>query len=402
MLLKNGYIRDGVNLIKKDILIEDGVIVKIEDNIEGEGIDLKGAYICPSFTDLHVHFREPGYENKETIKTGSLSAAKGGYTTVFLMPNLKPCPDSVTNLKKELEIIKRDSIIEAIPYASVSKNEEGKVISDIDELKEYTIYFSDDGVGVNNMEVLDKALEKIAKYNLFIASHAEDDINSKMPEGEYKAVKREIEHAIKSKSRYHFCHMSTKESFEYIKEAQTKGYPITCEVTPHHLFLSEDMIKGNPTFKMNPPLRSKENMIATQQALLNGVASVIATDHAPHSKEDKDKEYDKASNGIIGLETAAPLVYTYLIKTNKATYLDFENWMSNNPRKLASLKPHLIKVGEKANLAILDINNEHIYKEEEILSKGKNSPFIGYKLFGFNIMTIYNGKIVYKKENFDE
>ncbi len=396
MLLKNAMIREGKNLVKKDILIENEIITKIEDSIEGEGIDLNLKYVCPSFTDLHVHFREPGFTNKETIKTGSKSAAKGGYTTVFLMPNLNPCPDSVEHLKAEEEIIEKDAIIECIPYASVSKGEKGNEISDIDELKEHTRFFSDDGVGVNNLEVLDEALEKIKKYDLFIASHAEDLVDSKLPQGEYVAVRREIEHAKKHNSCYHFCHMSTKESFEAIKEAQDLGYNITCEVSPHHLFLNEEMIQGNTNFKMNPPLRSEENRKATINALLSGVACCIATDHAPHAKEDKNKEYDKAANGIIGLETACALVYTNLIRTGLATFEDFENWMTNNARKLARLEPNKLEVGSIANLAVLDINNKRQYKETEIESKGKNSPFIGYELYGFNTLTIYKGKIVYE------
>ena len=396
MLLKNAMIREGKTLVKKDILIENGIIKKIENNIEGIGIDLAEKYVCPSFTDLHVHFREPGFTNKETIKTGSLSAAKGGYTTVFLMPNLNPCPDSVENLKVEEEIIKKDAIIECIPYASVSIGEKGEKVSDIEGLKEHTRFFSDDGVGVNNIEVLDKALEKIKKYDLFIASHAEDLVDGKLPQGEYVAVRREIEHAKKYNSRYHFCHMSTRESFEAIKKAQDEGYNITCEVSPHHLFLTEDMIKGNTNFKMNPPLRSEENRKATVNALLNGIACCIATDHAPHAFEDKNKEYDKAANGIIGLETAAALVYTNLVRTGLANFKDFENWMTNNARKIAGLEPNKIEVGAKANLAVLDINNKRQYIETEIKSKGKNSPFIGYELYGFNTLTIYNGKIVYE------
>ena len=396
MLLKNCMIRVGQTLEKRDILIEGMKIVKIEKEIDGVGLDLNNKYVCPSFTDLHVHFREPGFEAKETIKTGSLSAAKGGYTTVFLMPNLNPCPDCVENLKKEIEIIKKDAVIECIPYASVSKGEKGEDVSDIDNLKDYTRFFSDDGVGVNNIEVLDKALEKISKYGLFIASHAEDKVNSKLPEGEYRAVRREIEHAIKYNSSYHFCHMSTRESFEAIKNAQDKGYKITCEVSPHHMFLNEDMIKGNTNFKMNPPLRSEENRLETINALLNSVACCVATDHAPHTKEDKEKEYAKALNGIIGLETAAPLVYTNLVKTGKINYQQFEDFMTNNARRLAGLKENKIEVGYDANLAVLDINMPHTYQENEILSKGKNSPFIGYNLYGFNTLTIYNGKIVYE------
>ena len=396
MLLKNGMIRVGTELVKKDILIEGNKITKIENFIEGEGIDLENKYVCPGLTDLHVHFREPGNTLKETIKTGSLSAAKGGYTTVLLMPNLNPCPDNLGNLQVEEDIIKRDAVIECLPYASVTVGEKGIELSDIKGLETHTRYFSDDGVGINNLDLLDRALEIIGKDKLFIASHAEDDTFKQLPQGEYLAVRREIEEAIKCNSSYHFCHMSTKESFDAIREAQKKGYKISCEVTPHHLFLNESMIKDT-NWKMNPPLRSEENRKETLKALLDGTACCIATDHAPHTVEDKNKEYSKAANGIIGSETAAPLVYTNLIKTGIATLKDFEDWMSNNPRKLIGLKENKIEVGEDANLCVLDINNIHTYTETEILSKGHNCPYIGMSMYGFNTLTIYNGKIVYQK-----
>ncbi len=397
MLLKNGRIRINDTLVKKDILIEGSKIVRIEDHIEGEGINLNNAYICPGLTDLHVHFREPGNSDKETIKTGSLASAKGGYTTVFLMPNLNPCPDSEEHLKVEEDIIKKDSIIRSIPYCSVSVNEKGLELSDIEKLRNQTRYFSDDGVGINNIELLDNVLNLIKKYDLFIASHAEDNVYKTLPEGEFLAVKREIEEVKKYNCAYHFCHMSTKESFEYIKKAQEEGYSITCEVTPHHLFLNENMIKDNPNYKMNPPLRSEEDRLATLNALLSGVANIVSTDHAPHTKEEKERPYDKAPNGIIGIETSAPLVYTNLVKTGLISFERFEDIMSNNALKLARLKVNEISVGSVANLCVLDIDHEHTYTEEEILSKGHNCPYIGMKLYGFNILTIYQGNIVYKR-----
>lgn len=397
MLLKNCMIRVGTKLEKKDILIEGNKIIKIADSIEGEGIDLNNGYVCPGLTDLHVHFREPGNTLKETIKTGSMASAKGGYTTVFLMPNLNPCPDSLEHLKVEEDIIARDSVIKSIPYASVSVGEKGEVMSDILSLKSHTRYFSDDGVGVNNIELLDNTLKLVKENDLFIASHAEDNVFKTLPEGEYVAVRREIEEAKKYNCPYHFCHMSCKESFEAIKKAQDEGYKITCEVTPHHLFLNEEMINGNPNYKMNPPLRSEENRLATLNALLNGVASAVSTDHAPHTKEEKQKEYSKAPNGIIGIETAAPLVYTNLVKTGLIDFEKFEEIMSSNALKLAKLPINEIKEGAIANLCVLDIDNKHTYTETEILSKGHNCPYIGMSLYGFNMLTVYNGNIVYKK-----
>ncbi len=397
MLLKNGRIRIGKELVKKDILIEGNKIIKIADSIDGDGIDLNNGYVCPGLTDLHVHFREPGNSLKETIKTGSMASAKGGYTTVFLMPNLNPCPDSLEHLKVEEGIIARDSVIKSIPYASVSVGEKGEVMSDIESLKSHTRYFSDDGVGVNNIELLDNTLKLVKDNDLFIASHAEDDVFKTLPEGEYVAVRREIEEAKKYNCPYHFCHMSCKESFEAIKKAQDEGFKITCEVTPHHLFLNEEMINGNPNYKMNPPLRSEENRLATLNALLSGVAGVVSTDHAPHTKEEKQKEYSKAPNGIIGIETAAPLVYTNLVKTGLIDLEKFEEIMSSNALKLAKLPINEIKEGAIANLCVLDIDNKHTYTETEILSKGHNCPYIGMSLYGFNILTVYNGNIVYKK-----
>ena len=396
ILLKNGRINQDNKLIKKDILIDEGKIVKIADEIVGDGIDLKGGYIVPGLTDIHVHFRSPGFEAKETILTGSKAAAKGGFTTVLTMPNLNPVPDCLEHLAIEEELIKKEAVIEVLPYASVTVGEKSTKVSDIDHLRSHTRFYSDDGVGFSNYDVLDEALAKIAKYDLFIASHAEDKILRYAPAGEYEAVRREIEHARKNHVAYHFCHMSTKESFDAIRAAQKEGLQITCEVTPHHLFLNEEEIK-NPNFKMNPPLRSKENQQETLKALLDGTACCIATDHAPHTIEEKSQEYDKCPNGIIGLETSAPLVYTNLVKTGIATLSQFEDWMSNNPRRLVRLPLNSIKEGNVANLCVLDIDHEHTYKEEEILSKGKNSPFINSSLYGFNMLTIYLGNIVYQK-----
>ena len=400
MILKNGLIIENNILVKKDILIEDHLITKVAENIQKENeeiIDVTGNLIIPGAVDVHVHFREPGFINKETIKTGSMSAAKGGFTTTLAMPNLNPCPDSIANLKIEEDIIKNDAVIEVLPYASLSKGEGGKEVSDLDELCEKVVAISDDGVGVNNTDVLFKAMEICKKHNKLIASHAEDTVNSKLPEGEYVAVNREIELAKKSGVQYHFCHLSTKESFDYVRKARREGFKnITCEVTPHHLFLNETMIK-NGNFKMNPPLRNEENQRETLRALLDGTASIIASDHAPHTKEEKSKSYEECPNGIIGLEATIPLVHTNLIKTKKATLEDFLNWIIYNPIKIFHLKERKIAENYEADLAILDINTTREYKEDEILSKSKNSPYIGMKLTGFNKMTIKSGVIVWRE-----
>lgn len=399
ILLKNGFVMQD-ELKKLDILIDDKKIIEIAPNILGdyEIIDCSGRIIFPGLIDVHVHLREPGFEYKETIKTGSMSAAKGGFTTIMTMPNLNPVPDSVENLKVQMDIINKDSVVNIYPYGAFTKGEKGEELADIDDLAKYVKAISDDGVGVNNLELLDQGMKLVKKNNLVIASHAEDNIYKTAPKGEYLAVEREIKYAIKNDVKYHFCHMSTKESFDFIREAKENGAKITCEVAPHHLFLNEEMINGNPNFKMNPPLRSSEDMEATIKALLDGTADIIASDHAPHSKEEKQREYSKCPNGIIGLETTLPLVYTNLIKTNKASLLDLKRWLVDNPSRIFNLENNEIRVGNNCNLVVIDIDNPHTYSVDEIKSKAQNSPYIGYKLYGWPILTICNGKIVYQKD----
>lgn len=400
ILIKDGFIVSNNKLVKKDILIKNSYIEKIADEINGnyDVIDAKGNLVIPGAVDVHVHLREPGFEAKETILTGSKSAAKGGFTTIMAMPNLKPCPDSVNNLIIEENIIKRDAVIDVYPYASVSVSEKGETNSDIENLARHVYAISDDGVGVNNLEVLENAMRLAKKYNLVMASHAEDSVYKYAPEGEYVAVRREIELAKKIGCKYHFCHMSTKESFDAIRQAHKEGYNnITCEVTPHHLVLNETMIK-DANFKMNPPLRSVDNMNATIEAMLDGTANIFASDHAPHTKEEKSREYDKCPNGIIGLETMIPIIYTNFVKTNLISLDKFLDMLVYKPLEIFDLPKYGLYEGSLANIAILDINNLHTYTEDEILSKGHNSPFIGNSYYGFNKLTIFKGNIVYRKD----
>ena len=398
MILKNGYIIENNKLVKKDISIENGLITKISDEINGEEqLDIAGLLIIPGAVDVHVHLREPGYTHKETIASGTLSSAKGGVTTIMAMPNLNPTPDNLETLNYEKDLISKSAIVNTYPYAAVSCGQKGLKIADLDNLSKHVYAITDDGVGVNNIEILVDAMKLAKKHNIIMASHAEDLVDSKLPQGEYVAVRREIEYAKEIGCKYHFCHMSTKESFEAIRKARSEGYlNITCEVSPHHLFLNEEMIKdGN--WKMNPPLRSEEDRLETIKALLDGTAQVIASDHAPHTEEEKSQEYSKCPNGIIGLETMIPLVYTNLIKTGIATYEDFLNWLVYNPIKIFNLPERKLAVGYPADLAVLDIETEREYKKEEILSMGKNTPFIGMKLTGFAKYTLVNGKIVWQE-----
>ena len=399
ILIKNGKIIENNQLVKKDILVDNNIIIKIDNNLnyDCEIIDATDCLVMPGAVDVHVHLREPGFEYKETIKTGTLSSAKAGVTSIMSMPNLKPCPDNLINLQKQIDIIKKDAIVNVYPFGAVTVNEEDKELSKIDEMSSLIYGLTDDGRGVNNLLILEEAMKLAKKYNLTIASHAEDNFYKYAREGEYVAVEREIELAKKIGCKYHFCHMSVKESFEAIRKAQKEGYTnITCEVAPHHLVLNQTMIK-NANFKMNPPLRTEEDRLATIEALLDGTACMIASDHAPHSEEEKSLEYDKCPNGIIGLETMIPIIYTHFVKTKLIDLNRFLDILVYNPIKVFNLPKRDLKEGMIADIAIIDIENEHKYTKEEILSKGKNSPFIGNSYYGFTKYTLVNGEVVYKK-----
>ena len=399
VLIKNGQIVENNQLVTKDILVENGKIKAIGnlDILCENIIDASGCLVMPGAVDVHVHLREPGYENKETVKTGTMSSAKGGVTTIMPMPNLNPCPDNLEHLNKELDILKRDSVVNYYPFGTITVNEEDKVLADIDSFHHLVKAITDDGRGVNNLELLEEACELAKKYDLVVASHAEDNFYKYSREGEYVAVLREIEIAKKIGCKYHFCHMSVKESFDAIRKAHQEGFTnITCEVAPHHLVLNKLMIE-NANFKMNPPLRSEADRLATVEALLDGTACMIASDHAPHTEEEKSLEYDKCPNGIIGLETMIPVIYTHFVKTGLISWNRFLDVLVYNPIKVFGLEERSLEVGSIADITVIDITNEHTYTKEEILSKGKNSPYIGNSYYGFPVCTLVNGQIVYKK-----
>lgn len=399
ILIKNGFIIEDDKLVKKDVLLNENIIVKIEENIdkECETYDATDCLVMPGAVDVHVHLREPGFTKKETVKTGTMSSAKGGVTSIMSMPNLNPCPHNLENVNVQLDIIKKDAVVNVYPFGSVTVNEEDKELANIDEMHNHIYALSDDGRGVNNLELLEQAMILAKKYDLTIASHAEDNVYKYAREGEYVAVLREIELAKKIGCKYHFCHMSVKESFDAIKKAQDEGYTnITCEVAPHHLVLNKEMIK-DANYKMNPPLRGESDRLATVEALLNGTACMIASDHAPHTEEEKSQEYDKCPNGIIGLETMIPIIYTNYVKTGLISLNRFLELLVYNPIKVFNLPKRDFKENNIADIAVIDITNEHEYSKEEILSKGKNSPFIGKSYYGFTKYTFVNGKLVYKK-----
>lgn len=383
MILKNAFFLEENRYI--DIKIEDGIIVEIADEISGDGVDLGGKIVSRGLIDMHTHLREPGFEYKETIETGIKAAISGGYCAVCPMPNTNPVCDNI----ETLNLIKSKSGgFNLFPICAVTKDLTTDEITNIEELKNSgAIAFSNDGKPVANQEVLAKAL----KTSELIISHAEILELKGTPESEYKAVAQEIETLRKTGGKYHFAHISTKESIELIRQAKKEGLNLTCETAPHYFVLTKnDENINNPIFKVNPPLRSEEDRLAVIEALKDGTIDVIATDHAPHSLEEKQKKYAVAPMGLVGLETALGLSLTYL--KDFISIKDILNKFTTNPAKILGIENFgKIEVGNSANLAIIDADLSWIVKGENFKSKCKFTPFEGMNLKGKAIMTIVNG-----------
>ena len=394
MILKNVLVLfDGEKRLT-DVQIEKDTIVKIEQGLKGEGYDLKGGFLTAGGIDCHAHFREPGYTDKGSILTETQSAIKGGIFTAFAMPNLNPTPDSVKNLKVETDAIERDAKITVLPYGSLTKGEKGKELSDLEDLAKKVVAFSDDGKCVNDLGLLKEGMIRAKALNKVIASHAEAEGLGDTPLAEIKAVERELNLAKQTGVKYHFCHLSTAESLSLVKDAKREGIDVTCEVTPHHIAMIA-LDKTNANFKMNPPLREKKDVLATIEAIVNGVADFIATDHAPHTAIEKALPWEQAPYGIIGFETMYPIVITTLYKTGLMNLTDIERITSKAVAARFGLKAPKIAVGEKATFAVLDLDNKRKYTLSEIKSKSKNSPFIGKEMYGYNKLSVVNGKIEY-------
>ncbi len=421
LLLKNGRLIDYKTETDKitDILIEDNKIKKIETSINSEEadkvIDCTNLNIIPGMIDIHCHLREPGFEYKETIKTGSQSAVAGGFTTICPMPNTKPTPDSAIILQKIIEEAKNVDLCNVLPYSSVSKGEKGEELVDFDEMKKAgAIAFSDDGMPVVNSRMMRKAMIEANHLGTFVASHCEEKsvaagainhgevaeklgVEGVLPEAEEIMAAREIVISETNGVRGHICHISTKTSKDMIRDAKKRGVKITCETCPHYFtFTVDEVLESGTNAKMNPPLREEKDRKAIIEGLKEGTIDCIITDHAPHSEEEKNQDLSKAPNGIIGFETALSAEIMNLIDTEELTYLDLVKLTSYNPAKLIKIDRGTIEVGKIADITIFDPNEEYIYTKEMIVSKSKNTPFIGKKLKGKVRYTIVNGKIVYQ------
>lgn len=422
IILKNGKVIDyasGLNE-KKDILIENNKIKKVASQINESAdrvIDCTNLSIMPGMIDMHCHLREPGFEHKETIQTGTKSAVKGGFTTICPMPNTKPTPDSTIILQEIINKAKQANLCNVLPYASVTKGEKGEELVNFEELKKAgAIAFSDDGMPVVNSRIMRQAMINADKQGTFVASHCEEKsvaagainagevadklgVEGVLPEAEEIMAAREIVISETNDIRAHICHISTKTSVNMIRDAKKRGVKITCETCPHYYsFTVEEVLEKGANAKMNPPLREEKDRLAIIKGLQDGTIDAIITDHAPHAEEEKQKGLAAAPNGIIGFETALAATITNLVDKNHITELDMVRLMSYNPAKLLKLENKgQIKEGFDADITVFDPDIEYIYEKESIVSKSKNTPFIGKKLKGQVAYTIVGGRVVYER-----
>lgn len=385
----------------------DGIGISISKS-DFSTIDFSRCVVFPGFCDVHVHFREPGFFYKETIASGSLASAKGGYTAVCTMPNLNPVPDSIEHLKIQKDIIETSACIHVYPYGSITVGEKGEELSDLSGMAPDVIGFSDDGRGVQSDNMMREAMKKAKELNKPIVAHCE--VNELLrggyihdgdyakehghrgicSESEWAQIARDIELVKEIGVKYHVCHISTKESVDIIRKAKAEGVDITCETGPHYLVMDDSMLQEDGRFKMNPPLRSKEDRDALIEGIIDGTIDMIATDHAPHSAEEKSKGLENSTFGVVGIETAFPIMYTYLVKTGVITMDRLVELMVINPRKRFD-----IPLG--CDYSIWDIEEEYTIDPSEFVSLGKSTPFEGWKVNGRCLATVCDGKIVYKK-----
>ena len=383
-------------------------VVSDKKSVDVKILKLDGCVVFPSFADVHVHFREPGFEYKETIDSGISASIAGGYTAVCTMPNLNPCPDSIDNLNKQLKCIGEKPLIDVYPYGAITVNREGKELSDMDGINSKTVAFTDDGSGVQNDDMMLSAMKKAKSLDKIICAHCEDNsllfggyihdgeyakahghkgISS---ESEYKQIARDLELVKKTGVKYHVCHISTKESVDLIRKAKADGLDVTCETAPHYLVFTDMDLIEDGRFKMNPPIRSLDDKNALIEGIKDGSIDMIATDHAPHSAEEKSRGLEKSAMGVVGLETAFSVLYTHLVKKGVITLEKLIELMSINPRKRFSLPIR------DNDLCVFDLNEEYKIDPSEFQSMGTATPFEGMSVSGRCVATFSKGKLVWR------
>ena len=417
-LLKGAEVYIDGSFVRRDISICDG---KISFDITGAfdvSENTEGFVVIPGFADVHVHLREPGFSYKETIRTGTMAAARGGYSAVCAMPNLKPVPSTRESLSQEIDIIERDAVVRVYPYGAITMDQSGRgELSDMEEMADNVIAFSDDGKGVQTAELMEEAMKRAAKLGKLIVAHCEDE--SELKKGgcihdgrfarehgyiginsasEWKQVKRDIELAERTGASYHVCHVSTKESVELIREAKKRGVKVTCETGPHYLIYTDEDLKEDGSWKMNPPIREAADRDALLRGIKDGTVDCIITDHAPHSKEEKSKGLAGSAFGIVGLETAFPVVYSRLVKTGEISLQKMVELMSINPRKIFGIPGGSIADGEPADICVLDLNKEYDIDSSTFFSMGKSTLFDGQRVWGEVVMNFVKGEKVFDRE----
>ena len=416
-VIKNATVLTENGFVKTDLHIDNGIVVSIGDCdfSNAEVFDFNNCHIFPGFADVHVHLREPGFSYKETIASGTRACARGGYTDVCSMPNLNPVPDNAENLQQQLDIIKRDALIGVHPYGALTVGEKGERLSDITAMADAAVGFSDDGKGVQDDNMMEEAMLLVKEMGKIIAAHCEvnellfggyirDGIYSREhghrgipPESEWKMVERDLKLAEKTDCKYHICHVSTKESVALIAAAKKRGVDVTAETAPHYLILTENDLQEHGRFKMNPPLGSLEDRQALIEAVLDGTIDMIATDHAPHSAEEKGKGLEKSMMGVVGIETAFALMYTHFVKNGKMSLRHLVKLLCDNPRTRFGLGNGVIKVGEKADFTVFNLEESYHVNPDEFLSMGRSTPFEGEQVWGRCKLTFADGNLVWRE-----
>ena len=415
-LLKHGQVFTQGRFQNVDILLRDGRIAAVGGPISSGGsvsIDLGGAFIFPGLVDVHVHLREPGFSYKETIRTGTLAAARGGFAHVCPMPNLNPVPDSREHLEEQLEIIRRDAVVHVHPYGAITRGERGETLADLEAMAPDAAGFSDDGRGVQSPELMRSAMAEAKRLDKIIAAHCED--NSLLrggyihdgayarehghrgicSESEWGQIARDLELAAETGVKYHVCHVSTKESVQVVREAKARGVDVTCEVGPHYLVYCDEDLREDGRFKMNPPLRSREDRSALIQGVQDGTIDMIATDHAPHSAEEKGRGLEKSAMGVVGLETSFAACYTHLVRPGLISLEKLVDLMHGAPKRRFGFGTELAE-GQPADLTVFDLDAKYTVDPETFQTMGRATPFAGAEFAGVCRLTMVGGEIVWE------